>query len=82
VECHVAPSIALEHLYAALSELFGRGNDVGRFRVASQGDDGRVLEQEENVADLALFAEIDEPLLQTQGGGVVDRVEMEDRDHW
>src|SRR5258708_29357849 len=81
VEGDVAAAVAFEDLDSAQSQLVGRQQDVGRLRVASQGDDRRVLEQEQHVADASGFAEFDQFLLDAQSGSVVDAAELEDGDH-
>ena len=48
------------------------------FRVAAESDDGRVFEQQKDVADAAFLAQFDEVFLQAQAGCVVDRAELED----
>ena len=80
VEGDVASAVAFEKLDAALGEEFGRSDHVGGFRVAAQGDDRRVFEQQQDVADLLFFAQCDELLLQAQAGGVVDGAELDDGD--
>ena len=50
---NVAPAVALENLHTASRQCFGRSEHVSRLRVASEGNDGRVLEEEESVADLS-----------------------------
>ena len=80
VEGDVAAAVAFEELNAALGKEFGRGDYVRGFGVAAERDDGRVFEQEQDVADFFFFAQGDELLLQAQAGGVVDGAELDDRD--
>jgi len=80
VEGDVAATIALEELDTALLQEFGRGDNVGGLGVAAESDDGRVFEQEQDVADFAVFAQGDELLLQSKAGGVVDGAELDDGD--
>src|ERR1019366_7282589 len=62
-------------------EQLARSDDVGWARVASQGDDGRVLDEEEDVGDASLLAELHQGLLQAQRGGEIATAEIEDGDH-
>ena len=50
-------------------------------RIAAQGDDRRVLDEEQHVADAILLAELDQSLLQAQSGCVIAAAEIEDGDH-
>ncbi len=79
MEGDVAAAVAFEKLDAALGKEFGRGYDVCGFRVAAERDDGRVFQQEKDVADLLFFAQSDQLLLQAQAGGVVDGAELDER---
>ena len=49
--------------------------------VASQRDDGLVLEQQQGVSDAAFLAEIHQAFLKSERSGVVNRAELEDGDH-
>ena len=80
VESDVAAAITLENFHAALGQQFGRGDDVFLLGVAAESDDGRMFEQQQNIADAAFFAQFDQPLLQAQASGVVERAELEDGD--
>ena len=51
------------------------------FGVSSEGDNGRVFEEEENVSDAVLFAKRNERLLQFLRSAVVYSAEMDDGDH-
>ena len=68
VEGDVATAVTFEEFDAAAVELLGRGKNVGDLGIAAEGDDRGVFEQEEDVADLSLFTEVYEFLLQAQGG--------------
>ena len=78
VESYIAAAIAFENFNATLHELFGWGNDVGGLGVATQRDHRCVLQQQKQVADLAILAEFYKPLLQAQSGGVIESAELED----
>src|ERR1700737_54138 len=56
VEGYVAAAVAFEKLHSALGEEFTQSDYVSGFRVAAQGDDRRVFEQEQDVADLFFFS--------------------------
>ena len=64
MDCDVATAITLKDLHAELRELFARCNHVGSFRVSSQGYNGSVFEQQQNIADETVFAKLGESLLQ------------------
>src|ERR1700733_15887715 len=77
VEGYVAAAVAFEDLDAALGKQFRRRDHVFRFRVAAERDHGRVLEQEQNIADLLLLTQSDQLLLQAQARGVIDGAELD-----
>src|SRR5882762_9326600 len=81
VKSNIAASVALEDFNAAGGELFGRSEHVGSLGIASKGDDGRVFEQQQHVANLPRLAQFDEPLLQAQTFAVVEDTELDDRNH-
>jgi hypothetical protein len=58
MKCDVATTIAIEDLNAAPRELFARRNHVGSFRVPSQGYDGSVFKQQQNIANEVIFAKL------------------------
>jgi hypothetical protein len=80
VESDVAAAVAFEELNAALGEEFARGDNVNSFRIAAEADDGRVFEQEQDVADSFFLAQGDELLLQAKAGRVVNGAELNDGD--
>ena len=79
----VSAAIDLVNLDTAVGEEFIAGENVGARGVASHGEDRRVFEQNERVADAVLVARFDELLLDVESGGVVDTAEMDEvEDHW
>jgi hypothetical protein len=76
----IAAAIALEKLDAAAGQQFGRRDYVCRVCIAAKGDDRRVFEQEQNIADLFFFTQGNELLLQEEASGVVDGAELDDGD--
>lgn len=64
VKGDIATAVAFEELNPALGPEFGRGDYVCGFGIAAEGDDRRVLEQKQDVADLFFLAQSDELLLQ------------------
>ena len=78
VEGDIAAAVDLVHLDAAGGEQLARGDDVGRTRVASQGDDRRMLDKEQDVGDASLLAQLDQCFLQAQSGRVIAVAEIED----
>ena len=65
---------------AAGQELIGSEN-VGAVGVAAQGEHGRMLEEQQDVADAALLAQLNQLRLQAQSFGVVDAAEIEVLNH-
>ena len=49
--------------------------------IASQRDDGRVFEQQQHVANLLCFAQLNQFLLQAQAFGVGESPELDDGNH-
>jgi hypothetical protein len=77
VESDVATAVAFEEFDTAPGKEFGRSDYVRRFRVAPQRDDGRVFQQQKDVADLFFFAQVHKLSLQVQAGGVVNSAELD-----
>src|ERR1700674_4664578 len=73
--------IALEDLNAAGSKHLSRSEHVSSFGVASKGDDGRMFEQKQDVANLPRLAQFDELPLQAQTFAIVEYAELDDRNH-
>ena len=71
---------AFEKLNTALGEKFRRSDHVRGFRVAAEGDNWRVFEEQKDVADLFCFAQVDELLLQAQACRVINGTELDERD--
>jgi hypothetical protein len=59
---------------------FGGSENVGGLGIAAEGYHGRVLEEQENISNLTGFAQLDQLLLQTQGGRVINGAERDDGD--
>src|SRR4029077_12586527 len=78
---NVPAAIALKHLDAASRELLSRSEHIGSLGIASEGDDGRMFEQKQDVADLSSLAELDQLLLQAQTFAVVKYTELDDTNH-
>ena len=76
----VPAAVAFEYLYPALSEQFGRSNDVGGFGVAAERDHRRVLKQQQHVSNAAFLAQSYQLLLQAKPGRVIDSAELENGD--
>jgi hypothetical protein len=81
MECNIPAAIALEHLNPASRQHFGRSEHVGSLGVASKRNDGRVLQQQEQIADLSSLAQFDQPPLQTQTFAVVKGTELDNGNH-
>ena len=77
VEGDVAAAVAFEELDSALGEGFGRSDYVCCFRVTSQCNDGFMFEQQQDIANLVSFAQVDQLLLQAQAGGIVNGAELD-----
>ncbi len=80
VESNVSAAIAFVKLYAALGQEFGRCNHIGSLRIAPESNDGGVLQQQQHIADLLRFSQLNQLLLQAQTGGVVNGAELDERD--
>ena len=78
---NIAAAIALEDLDAAGSKHLSRSEHVSSFGIASEGDDGRMFQQQQHVADLASLAQIDQLPLQAQPFAIVKHAELDDRNH-
>jgi len=78
---HIAAAIAFEDLHAARRQGVGRGQYMSGFGIASQGNDGRMFEQQQHVTDLSSLAQIDQLLLQAEAFGVVNLTELDDGNH-
>jgi len=80
VESYISATVAFKKLHTALGKLRGRGNYIRGFRVPSERDDWGVLKQKEYVTDAAVLAKLDQLLLQTESGGVIEGPELEHGD--
>ena len=80
MEGDIATAVALKKFNAALGEEFRGGSHIGGFCVAPESDDRRVFEQQQNVANLFRFAQVDQLLLEAETRGVVNRAELDDSD--
>lgn len=78
MESNVTATVAFEDFNSALGEQFRGSKDILRFSIPSQRNHWRVLEQQKNIADEAIFAQIDKSLLQLQTSGVIHDVELDD----
>ena len=74
----VAASVDLVDLDAFASEEVVAGEDIGAMRVTAQGENRRVLEHQERVADDASLAGGNDPLLDREGLRVGNAAEMEE----
>ena len=72
MECNVSTSIALEKLDALSLQEVRRSQQVFSTRIATEGDDGKVFEQKQNVGNASLLAEFCKGLLQAQSCAVVN----------
>lgn len=81
VKRDIAAAIALEYLDAACRQRFRGSKYVGGARIASKSDDRRMFEQQQHVADLACFAQVNEFPLQAQPFRVIDASELHDGNH-
>ena len=77
---HVAAAVDLVQLDAAGGEELIAGEDVGAGRVAAEGDDGRMLQQQQRVADEACLARGNHAGLDGEAFGVRNAAEMEEVD--
>jgi hypothetical protein len=59
VKSYIAPPITLDYFHAAFGQLPGRGDHIRGPGIASEGDDGKVLENQKNVADAIFFTQLD-----------------------
>ena len=78
VESDIPSAITLEHFYSTLGKELRRSKNVFPLCIAAQGNDCRMFEQKQNVADAAFLAQFHQALLQAQAGRVVNRAELED----
>ena len=77
----VAAAIDLVKRDAALGEQFVGGEDVGAVGVAAEGQDRRMLEQEQHIFDAALVAQVGDLCLEAQRLVVSHAPEIEVLNH-
>ena len=80
MEGDIATTVAFKKFNAALGEEFRGGSHIGGFCVAPESDDRRVFEQQQDVANLFRFAQVDQLLLEAETSGVVNSAELDDSD--
>ena len=81
VKGDITAAIDLANLNAAGGEQLARSDDVALARIAAQGDNRRVLDKEQHIADAILLAKLNQSFLQAQSGQVIAAAEIEDGDH-
>ncbi len=72
---HLAAALDPDDLDRPTGELGLGREDVGGVRVAAQGQDGRMLQEQQLITDLARGTRVDEALLEGVGPRVVDPAE-------
>jgi hypothetical protein len=72
----VATALDLVNFYALGCEVFVIEEDVGAVGVAAEGQDGRVLEEDERIADLVGFAGSNDLGLDAKALSVGDATEL------
>ncbi len=77
----VAATVDLVEGYAAAGKELVGGEDVGAAGVTAEGENGRMLEQEQDVFDAALEAEVNELRLQPEACVIRHAAEIEVLDH-
>jgi hypothetical protein len=81
VESNIAAAVAFEHLHAAEGQLFRGQQNVAGIRVASEGDDRRVLKQKKHISDAPSFTQSNELLLDAHSSGIIEAAEIKEGDH-
>ncbi len=80
MEGNVAAAIDVEELDAALGEELRRSDHVFKPGIASQGDNRRMLQQQQGIADTTGLAQVEQRALQLQRRIVRDQAEMKNVD--
>ncbi len=81
VESNIAAAIDLVDFNTTRGESFTGRNDVGFMSVASESDDGRMLDEKQNVGNAFKLAQFNESFLKMESSGVVAASEIEDGNH-
>lgn len=79
---YVTAAIAFEDIDSTHGQLLGRNENIRGPGIAPKRDYRRVLKEQKHVANLPGLAQFDKFLLQTHAFGVVERAEVDDRDHF
>ncbi len=77
---HITSTVAFENLNPALRQKFRRGDDVLRLGIAAKSNNRCVLQKKQRVANLPIFAQFHQPLLETQTCCVINSPELENGD--
>ena len=77
----VPAAIAFENLNPARRQRLGRSQHIRRLRIPAQRNHRRMFQQQEHVADLPGFAQLDEFFLKTQAVGISKLPELDNRNH-
>lgn len=80
MKCDIPATVAFEHFNAAPHQAFRRSQNIRRFRISAERDDGRVLKQQNNIANATVFAQRNQLFLQTKASCVIDGAELENGD--
>src|SRR5205807_1373612 len=76
VKRHVAAAIGFKQLNSLGRKKIARGYDVLASGIAPQGNDRRMLQQQQRVAGAPFFYQMDQGLLQAESGGVIHASEI------
>ncbi len=81
VKRNIPAAIALKHLDAASRQRIRRNEHMSSFGIAPKSNDGRMFQQQQDVADPSSFAQFDQLSLQPKPFNVAEHPELDNRNH-
>ena len=78
MKCDIAPAIAFVNFDLTLSEKFRRHENISGLGIAAKSNDRSVLKQQQYIAYLAMFSQLDHSPLEVKAGSVIDGAQLED----
>src|SRR5439155_2241420 len=78
VKRHVAAAVAFVHFDLPLNKELSRHENIPGFGIAAKSYDRSVLKQQEHIAYLTIFSQLDHSPLEVKAGSVIDGAQLED----
>jgi hypothetical protein len=81
MERYIPTPVRFENFHAARGKFLRGRSYIRSFGIASKGDYGRMLEQQQYIANAIFLTEVNQFLLYSQSSWIIERAELKNRDH-